>query len=90
MTEEEFIAAGRPMEGAFQSLLDAAYRNAGMNADETRIARQLFFAGARAVLHYINGALSENDFAERCLRAHAELEAFLPAHMASIRTDGSA
>lgn len=88
--EQELIEAGRPIERAFVSLLEAAYKGAGMSEAETMQCRQLFFAGARAALAYCNGGTSARDDANRTVQSWAELDAFLTSHIANLRTDGNA
>jgi hypothetical protein len=84
--EQHFIKIGRPVEGAFRSMLAAGFQGADqLTRDELQLLRKVFFAGARAAMQ--NGKDADASVA-RWAAINAELEAFGRRLIAELPTHG--
>lgn len=90
MTEEEYIARGMPIEGAFRSLIEKAFSGLTLAPAQENQLRSFFFAGARGATFFLSQAKTLNEQCERTIWVEAELERFAEEYVAGIPTDGSA
>lgn len=84
--EDDFIAKGRPIEGAFRSMLEAAYFR-GLDTEERQFLWKIFFAGARAAMA---GPDNPNNVLEHWAIVNAELNAFGRRLVTELPTKGRA